>query len=207
MEVCAICGINEATTRDHVPPKGIFPKPRPENLITVPACSNCNNGASDLDDLFKVYLSMHAAGESDIARRLFTEKTAKTLERNKSLLARITEESKELQIEDDNGDLVTRTGVLWNSKAHDAVIERTIRGLYFYHTGNVVPSDTVLKVQWLHGMPEDIESKIELFSEVTIGEDQVIYKYLIYDGDLRYSLWLFEFYGAHWASGHISPCE
>lgn len=207
MTVCAICGINEATTRDHVPPKAIFPKPQPENLITVPACSDCNNGASDLDDLFKVYLSMHAAGESDIARRLFTEKTARTLERNKSLLARIAEESKELQIEDESGNFVTRTGGLWNSEAHDAVIERTIRGLYFSHTGNVVPTDTVLKVQWLHGVPEDIESKIDLFTEVTIGEEQVIYKYLIYDEDPRYSLWLFEFYGAHWASGHISPNE
>jgi hypothetical protein len=71
----------------------------------------------------------------------------------------------------------------------------------------VVPADTVLKVQWLQGVPADIESKIDLFTKVTIGEDQVIYKYLIYDEDPRYSLWLFEFYGAHWASGHISPSE
>lgn len=206
MGICAICGINEATTKDHVPPKAIFPKPRPE-LITVPACSYCNNGASDLDDLFKVYLSMQAAGVSDIARRLFTEKTARTLERNNSLLNRIAEESKQLQIEDENGNLVTRTGVLWNSEAHDAVIERTIRGLYFHHTGNVVPADTALKVQWLRGVSDEIESKIDLFKEVTIGEEQVIYKYFIYPGDPRCSLWLFEFYGAHWASGHISPRE
>lgn len=204
MTVCAICGINEATTKDHVPPKAIFPKPRP-HLITVPACKECNNGASDLDDLFKVYLSMHAAGKSEIAMRLFTEKTTKTLERNKALQALIVQESKELQIEDKDGNLVTRMGVLWNSKAHDAVMERTIRGLYFHHTGNVVPRDTILKVQWLYGVPEDIKKKIDLFTEVHIGKEQVIYKYLIYDKDPRYSLWLFEFYRAHWASGHISP--
>ena len=205
MTVCTICGINEATTRDHVPPKAIFPKPRPENLITVPACSSCNNGASDYDDLFKVYLSMHAAGKSEMARRLFSEKTARTLERNQALLAQISKESKELQIKDENGDLVTRTGILWNSEAHDAVIERTIRGLYFHHTGNIVPLDTELKVQWLHEVPDEIELTIDLYTEVTIGDQQVIYKYLIDDEDPRYSLWLFEFYGAHWASGHISP--
>jgi len=205
MTVCAICGNNEATTRDHVPPKSIFPKPRPDNLITVPACVDCNNGSSELDDLFKVYLSMHAAGESEIARRLFTEKTARTLERNQALLSQIAEESKGLQIEDEKGNLVTRTGVLWNSEAHDSIIERTIRGLFFHHAGTIVPEGTVLKVQWLRGVPEDIEQKIGLFTEVCIGEDQVIYKYLIYEEDPRYSLWLFEFYGAHWASGHISP--
>jgi len=205
MTVCAICGNNEATTRDHVPPKAIFPRPRPENLITVPACASCNNGASDLDDLFKVYLSMHTAGKSEIATRLFKEKTARTLERNQTLLTKISEESKQLKIQDENGNLVTRTGVLWNSQAHDAVIERTIRGLYFHHTGNVVPSDTELRVQWLHRVPEEIEEKIDFFTEVTIGDDQVIYKYLIYENDPRYSLWLFEFYGAHWSSGHISP--
>jgi len=150
---------------------------------------------------------MQAAGKSIIAARLFKEKTARTLERNQSLLTKIADDSIALKIKDENGNLISRTGVLWNSEAHDAVIERTIRGLYFHHTGNVVPMDTTLRVQWLHGVPEDIESKIELFSENVIGEDQVVYKYLIFPDDPRFSLWLFEFYDAHWASGHISPLD
>ena len=72
-ELCALCGVNQASTRDHVPPKAIFPKPRPP-LITVPACFECNNSASDLDDLFKVYLSMHAAENNEIARQLLLRK-------------------------------------------------------------------------------------------------------------------------------------
>jgi len=71
--------------------------------------------------------------------------------------------------------------------------------------GDVVPFDTILKVQWLHDIPKEIESKLDLFTEATIGKEQVMYKYLIYDKDPRFSLWLFEFYGVHWASGHISP--
>lgn len=67
----------------------------------------------------------------------------------------------------------------------------------------VAPS--VMKVQWLHGIPEEIESKLHLLTEATIGKEQVVYKYRIYDEDPRFSLWLFEFYGVHWASGHISP--
>lgn len=205
MPLCAICGERDGTTRDHVPPKAIFPKPRPNNLITVPACLECNNGASDNDDLFKVFLSLQAAGNNEIARRLFQEKTVRTLKRNQSLLALILEEAKELQIINNQGNIETRTGVLWNSAAHDAVMERTIRGLYFHHSGSPIPIDTNLAVQWLHGVPEEILPSLHLFNEVVLGDNQVTYKYIIYGDDPRHSLWLFDFYGAHWASGHTSP--
>jgi hypothetical protein len=205
MPLCAICGERDGTTRDHVPPKAIFPKPRPNNLVTVPACLECNNGASDNDDLFKVFLSLQAAGNNEIARRLFQEKTVRTLKRNQSLLTIILEEAKELQIINNQGNIETRTGVLWDSAAHDAVMERTIRGLYFHHSGSPIPIDTNLAVQWLHGVPEEILPSLHLFNEVVLGDDQVTYKYIIYGDDPRHSLWLFDFYGAHWASGHTSP--
>jgi hypothetical protein len=207
MPLCAICGERDGTTRDHVPPKAIFPKPRPNNLVTVPACLECNNGASDNDDLFKVFLSLQAAGNNEIARRLFQEKTVRTLKRSQSLLALILEEAKELQIINNQGNIETRTGILWNSAAHDAVMERTIRGLYFHHSGSPIPIDTNLAVQWLHGVPEEILPSLHLFNEVVLGDDQVTYKYIIYGDDPRHSLWLFDFYGAHWASGHTSPAH
>jgi hypothetical protein len=207
MPLCAICGERDGTTRDHVPPKAIFPKPRPNNLVTVPACLECNNGASDNDDLFKVFLSLQAVGNNEIARRLFQEKTVRTLKRNQSLLTLILEEAKELQIINNQGNIETRTGILWNSAAHDAVMERTIRGLYFHHSGSPIPIDTNLAVQWLHGVPEEILPSLHLFNEVVLGDDQVTYKYIIYGDDPRHSLWLFDFYGAHWASGHTSPAH
>jgi len=47
---CAYCGAVGIVTRDHVPPKGIFPKPRPANLITVPACRKCHSQQTSRDD-------------------------------------------------------------------------------------------------------------------------------------------------------------
>tara|TARA_R110000751_G_scaffold280072_4_gene382553 strand:- start:3663 stop:4118 length:456 start_codon:yes stop_codon:yes gene_type:complete len=148
---------------------------------------------------------MQAAGNNEIATRLFQEKTVRTLERNQSLLTVIRRESTEVEVVNNQGHLETRTGVLWNSAAHDAVIERTIRGLYFHHSGSPVPNDANLSVQWLHGVPEEMLPNIHLFNEVVLGDNQVTYKYIIYENDPRHSLWLFDFYGAHWASGHTSP--
>jgi hypothetical protein len=43
---------------DHVPPKGLFPEPRPNNLITVPCCFQCNNKHSGFDERLRIVASM-----------------------------------------------------------------------------------------------------------------------------------------------------
>lgn len=51
--VCYLCG-GIPTTRDHVPPLGMFPAPRPKNLVTVPTCESCYRGGSLHDEYFRV---------------------------------------------------------------------------------------------------------------------------------------------------------
>src|SRR5271169_6826938 len=58
---CYLCGAL-ATTRDHIPPLGLFPEPRPSNLVTVPACLACNRGRSLDDEYFRL---MVTAGSRD----------------------------------------------------------------------------------------------------------------------------------------------
>lgn len=57
---CAICGGPTAPTDDHLPPQGLYPKPRPANLklFTVPACGPCNNGSNADDEEFKIALGV-----------------------------------------------------------------------------------------------------------------------------------------------------
>jgi hypothetical protein len=49
---CIYCGSSDADSRDHVPPRALFPSPRPA-LITVPCCSSCNNSFSKDDTYFR----------------------------------------------------------------------------------------------------------------------------------------------------------
>lgn len=70
---CAICGKEEATTSDHIPPRGIFPKPRPSNLITVPTCFRCNHAGSKYDERFRVYLNMEVGVDTPETRKLWEE--------------------------------------------------------------------------------------------------------------------------------------
>jgi hypothetical protein len=88
-ERCAYCD-QPATTRDHVPPKKLFTPPLPGNLITVPACDGCNNGASEDDEVFRNELSIMAGsfGESaNAAERL--QPTMRGIRRNRATLARM----------------------------------------------------------------------------------------------------------------------
>lgn len=54
--LCVYCGKN-ATTIDHVPPKGLFAKPRPP-LLKIPACNSCNQGYKLDDEYFKSMLNL-----------------------------------------------------------------------------------------------------------------------------------------------------
>jgi hypothetical protein len=53
---CVLCGINAATSREHVPAESFFERPYPPNLITVPACAACNQGSHLDDDYFLAFL-------------------------------------------------------------------------------------------------------------------------------------------------------
>src|SRR5947209_4210448 len=56
-ENCTYCSA-KATTRDHVPPRCLFPKPMPPDLVTVPCCKDCNQKASLDDEYFRTALAM-----------------------------------------------------------------------------------------------------------------------------------------------------
>ena len=64
--VCVFCGRRRLLTKDHVPPKCLFGEKgkRPSDLVTVPACKNCNMKASGDDE----YLRLVLAGTVEASR-------------------------------------------------------------------------------------------------------------------------------------------
>lgn len=57
MKSCYLCGSPENLTKDHIPPKNLFPTPKPKNLITVWCCKKCNQEFSLIDESFRVFVS------------------------------------------------------------------------------------------------------------------------------------------------------
>lgn len=66
---CYLCGSSDRLTKEHVPARGLFPKPRPSNLRTIPCCEICNNSASQDDEYFRLAVS------APINRNVFAAKS------------------------------------------------------------------------------------------------------------------------------------
>ena len=60
---CYLCGKTGKETpegkltREHVPPRNLFPEPRPSDLITVPCCGDCNHRAHEDDEYLRLAVS------------------------------------------------------------------------------------------------------------------------------------------------------
>lgn len=199
---CCYCGIREATTKDHIPPKSIFTKPRPSDLITVLSCFQCNNEASKYDERFKAYLGMHIARQGGEAERLFKEGVLPTAKHNNKLRTNIFNSMYPV-------DIVTKAGltkgkgmaVPWDNEAHDITIERIIRGLFFHHYGKIIGTKANIQIYWFEEPLHELEDKLY---ETSIANGTFKYQYNLADGLKFDSVWLFNFYNAHWAGGIIT---
>jgi hypothetical protein len=90
-DICAYCGAPSPETRDHIPPRGVFPSPRPGDLITVPSCRPCNQGASARDERFLAYLSIQVGIDTPVTTRLW-DQVLPGIRRNRRLHQHLREE-------------------------------------------------------------------------------------------------------------------
>jgi len=205
-QVCALCGAAEATTVDHIPPKGIFPKPRPDNLITVPACFKCNSAASKHDEAFRVFLSLHVGIDSPETQALWEAGALRSVRHNRRLFSDIMTSTKRILLRTKAGIILgTRMVVCWDSTAHDRTIERMIRGLYYHHFGEILGDRVIVKVHWLRGLTDDIFEASKEWTQHSLGRNTLIYRFGRAGEAPLHSIWLFQFYDRHWASGYTSP--
>lgn len=199
--MCCYCGIKKATTRDHIPPKGIFNKPRPNDLITVPCCIDCNNKASKYDERFKAYLGMHVAKAGGEGEKLFKEGVLETVRHNTKIKQAIFQSSYPVYTSLRSDTIITKgVAIPWDNEAHDLIIERITRGLFFHHYKEIVPKSTSIQIYWFKEKPGNYG--FELYTN-SIANGAFVYHYNKVDNAEFGSVWLFDFYGSHFAGGII----
>lgn len=206
-EQCAYCGSENELTRDHIPPKNLFSKPRPYNLITVPSCKDCNLDASGDDEYFRLMLSMrHDTFEHPDIQETW-EKIFRGLRRpshpglKKSLLRSIRKK-----------EIISDTGLYLgdaatyevNFERMGVVVSRISKGLFYHHKGYRLPDEYFCEsfaVEGFKGYQPEVEKKIiELSSFINeaernvLGDNVFIYKMRFFDEEPDFGVIGMSFY-------------
>jgi hypothetical protein len=197
-EICVICGARRADTVDHVPPKGLFKGVLNAQLRTVPACRVCNNGASSDDEDLRFFISVQIGKQNPASTILWDEGAHKSILRKTKLRESFVATARDIQVHGDDGAVATRIAINIPVQTYQRVFERTTRGLYFFHSGRILPPSVEVSVTMLAGTPNLETKEISMLHTESIREGACVYRYGIVPEDVNVSLWIYEFHQAHW---------
>ncbi len=192
--ICIYCSAtNLIPTRDHVPPKCLFPKPRPLNLVTVPACPTCNQSFKLDDEYFRLMVAGEAAYRDPVATRLWAERVMPNT--GLGLRRAVLSQARLCEVRTPGGLYVGRAAQIgFNSLRIRRVVERIAVGLMWHHyRQRLTPGVTVEA----HYRP-DLAPLTEILTSsnlVNIGDTVFKYRYCRAWDAPDSSLWGFQFYG------------
>ena len=207
---CVYCGAVGADTMDHIPPKGIFSQPRPNNLITVPACRRCHNDETSKDD---EYFRLALQAREGIGNHPDVRKSSDSLLRSLQNPCKIGMRNallKNIVL----AELVTPGGIfIKNQLAIQTdmnrlrrVVLRTMKGLFYCHKKHRLPDGYDAFVcdedsfrKWPANQTNELTEKIikPMLAQPgrTIGNGVFTYRFGVNTNDPNATCWILVFYG------------
>ena len=203
-KLCYNCG-KPATTKDHIPPKCLFPKGTRGHLITVPSCRDCNESMALDDQYFAAFLAVHW-NNSPAALRVWNETVRPQLRRAdfQGLRKRFAASAKPIWLPSRGG--FVQTGVLVGEDDRlDSSIRKIIKGLYHNHVLSPVrPSDEIHVYYPVEDPLLEVAKRANL---VTVHEEVFQYRYAIAESEPVVSIWWLLFYRNILVVGATGPAE
>ena len=198
--ICAYCGGLDPTTKDHIPPRNLFPKPRPSNLITVPCCKSCREGWSDDDEYFRAAIvSARETCKNKYAQQVNEKLLRSMYNPSKSGFANLIRSSlMEVDIQSKGGIYLGNAPAIKVKKLRfDRVAQRIIRGLFFYEKKYPLPKNYQVENRFYQFDFNDIVSSLgpAPFVELRmIGDNIFNYTFATCIDDPNSTVWLSVFF-------------
>lgn len=163
---CYLCGERLAQTRDHVFPRSLFPKNSGFTNLPpqLPACLQCNNGLSQDEELFQQLVVSWRGADTEQGRRLYRTKAGPRLRSPSGLGLRkkLVEHARFAPLVDEVGRVVGAWPVVEMPRGFvDRVLQKIVKGLYYYETGSVLPPDVQIDVGYAGQNPNEFH-KVDL---------------------------------------------
>ncbi len=217
-KLCAYCDA-DATTRDHIPPRSIFPRPWPSDLVTVPSCEDCNGGASLDDEIFRLFLVLREEVEDHHKAFQVLQTAMRGLKRadRPALRRAILESTRDVERFSPGGIY------LGQGKEYALPLKRIVdvsnriaRGLYFHHVGERLPDGYEVVSRPAQALDLSSDSASESLRELialtdpqvfSIAEGAFMYRFGICEDDPGSSFWVFIFFGTFAFVAFTTPVD
>lgn len=201
---CVYCGSTAFLTKDHVPPKSIFPRPLPNDLITVPCCRKCNKGFEKDDRYFATILSLRANTQDSVLGRALLEKNMRGLRRIEERRFRqyIKNSLTLFPVISDGGIyLGNAPGIRIDFVRLKRIMIRINKALAWINEVKYDDSGfSIYFFDWVRGRVFDDPDIQDIFKQFAMSnrhgtKDRIFsYKYMTASDDKYASIWLFSFY-------------
>jgi len=207
MEQCYLCGSQKRLTREHVPPKGLFLKPRPSNLVTVPCCFPCNNGYAKDDEYFRLAVSSlinaNQSGKRVWKQRVVSQPCLQN--RIKGLVDEIRKDIRPAILSTPSGD-VYGTAISIRADIISSVLARVTKGLLSIVHPEVDRNSLAFEITQIDQFKLNsiVASGVaDAFTHYVVGEGVYRHWRALSAEDTHFGIWVHMFYdAATWVLRH-----
>lgn len=146
---CTYCGKEKPITSDHVPPRNLFDRPFPLNLLTVPACIGCNGGFKKDDEYFRIALTITDKAKGHRGREGILSTVLRGINSPKAGRFRATLLSNTQiapQFSPSGIFLGNQRQMTFDGARIEGTARRIVQGLFFHVKGQRLPDDHAITV-------------------------------------------------------------
>lgn len=205
---CTYCGMIGPVTYDHIPPVGLFPEPRPNNLMRVPCCNKCNQEAS-LDDeyLQTIFALDYRTYDQPGVKESILPKTHRMLAhpKKRSFTRHLFSRAEQIYIKTPSGQIMPTGAIIVDMGRIKKVTERIVKGIFYMEYSIRLPdgyevwtfyedelpnnTDKIFRQSLMHMLPI-----VKAQPVTTLGDNIFSYRYAKSDIDDMATVWLLSFY-------------
>lgn len=155
-KLCYLCGRPGADTREHIPPRGIFPKKPSGKLIKVPAHYECNHKFHNDDELFRNLIIMSSWRTLE-GQKAWKGQVVPSWQKNPGAKRELQKRFTAAWIKDNTSQALVRApAVKMEIPLVERQIERWTKGLFYHKFGEPMPPDLPVKVDRLNPPEESL---------------------------------------------------
>lgn len=201
---CIYCLEKEANSKDHTPPKALFPKNKRNDLITVPCCKKCNRSFSKDEEYFRAVISSSGQSQRNpSAKEILTSKVFRSLNRKqaKGFRSFLKKSISPALVYSSSGVYLGRgSKIKVQMDRIYQVIKKTVQGLVFHETGQIVGANYQIKSQYIESVKQ-VQQLLGIFHNCPIqrvfSDNIFSYRAGIHKKKTPISSWLITVYDSH----------